>query len=405
MTAAAFARLLIPDVRGLPRAFWLLFAAALIDRVGGFAHAYLAIYLTSGGGVSLGAAGLLISLMSLGGVVGSPLGGALADRLGRKPMLVGGLLLTAASWLHVGASRSVEHIGAAVFLAGLASSLARPAMVAAIADVVPEGDRRRAFGLHYWAINLGFACAASLAGLLASTSWSLVFTLDAMTSILAAGVLFVAMRHVRAAPGGTEAPARMSLVDVLRGPLRDGIFMLLVLQGFTEAAMFMQAHVGLAAEMRADGLVAQYGPLLAINGVLIVLLQPSVTQLSARLRSTVVLGAGSLLVGLGFFLTAFSDAWFEHAAAIAVWTLGEILLASTMPAVISRLAPPHRRATYQGLFQMSWPAAAFAPAAGAFVLEHAGSLALWGGCLFLGVAGALIQVRLHRSPRMRSVDG
>lgn len=398
MPPPSLARLLIPDVRGLPRAFWLLFAAALIDRIGGFAYTYLAISLTSGGRVSLGEAGVIISLLSFGGVLGAPFGGALADRIGRKPVLVAGLLLTAAAWIHVGFARGTVHVGVAVLLAGVASSLARPAMVAAIADVVPEGDRRRAFGFHYWAINLGFAFSASVAGLLAHVSWNLVFTLDALTSILAAALLWTAMRHVAPAPAMEGERARA--IDVLRGPLRDPVFLLLVAQGFMTACMFMQANVALAAEMRTDGLAAQYGPIIAINGVLIVLLQPTMSQVSERFRSTAVLGSGVLLVGLGFFLTAFCDRWWEHVLAISVWTIGEILLASTMPAVITRLSPPHRRATYQGLYQMAWPAASFAPALGALVLDHLGSLALWGACLVLGVIGVGIQVRLDRSPRM-----
>src|SRR5688572_2530069 len=97
--AVPLGRLLIPDVRGLPRAFWLLFAAALIDRLGGFAGVYLALYLTGPRQASAGEAGVIWSVLSLGGVIGAPLGGALADRIGRKPILVGGLVLTACNYL------------------------------------------------------------------------------------------------------------------------------------------------------------------------------------------------------------------------------------------------------------------------------------------------------------------
>ncbi len=392
----------MPDVRGLPRAFWLLFSAALIDRVGGFAIAFLAIFLTSRAHVSVAVAGVIVSLLALGGLIGAPAGGAVADRIGRKPVLVGGLLLTAASWLHVSFARGTVHIAVAVFVAGVMSSLARPAMVAAIADVVPEADRRRAFGLHYWAINLGFAVSAIAAGALAHVSWSLVFGLDAATSVVAAALLWSAMRDAlpeRAPVRAGESPMRAALRG-FSDIARDGVFMLLVLQGFLMASAFQQSWVPLAAELERDGLSTQYGPLLAVNGVLIVLLQPTAVQVTARLRSTYVLGTGSALVGTGYFLTAFCDHGWQYALAIAVWTLGEILLASTMPAVIARLAPADRRATYQGVYMLSWSAASFAPAAGAFVLERAGSLALWGGCLAAGLVGVLVQVRLDRSPRM-----
>jgi MFS family permease len=398
VTATALARLLVPDVRGLPRAFWLLFTAALIDRVGGFVLPFLAIYLTSLSDVSLGTAGFILSLVALGGLVGGPVGGALADRYGRKPLLIGGLLSTAAVWMGVAFIEDLTLLGVAIFTGGVTSSLARPAMVAAIADVVPEEHRRRAYGLHYWAINLGFAFAASIAGLLVGVSWTLVFFLDAATSILAAALLFVAMKDAAPVIDGRTAPP--SLKEIAAGPLRDTVFMLLVIEGLFSAAMFAQAGVPLAEEMRRDGIVALYGPLLAINGLLIVLLQPSLTQVSARLRSTWALGAGSFLVGGGFLLTGIADRAWQHGTAIAVWTLGEILLASTMPAVIAKLAPADRKATYQGLYHLSWSVAAFAPAAGALILQHAGGRVLWGLCFVAGLVGVLIQMRLDRSPRM-----
>ena len=85
-------RLFFPDTSGLPPAFWLLLAATLIDRLGGFAHVYLALFLTGPAGVDLGTAGMMISLLAVGGVVGTTVGGSLADRIGRKPLILAGMV-------------------------------------------------------------------------------------------------------------------------------------------------------------------------------------------------------------------------------------------------------------------------------------------------------------------------
>lgn len=393
-------RLLIPDVSKLPRTFWLLFASAVVDRLGGFGVVYLSIWLAGPDaptGVTVAAAGLAISLFSLGGLVGGPLGGALADRVGRKPVLVGGLLATAASFLVLGQMHTLVTIAGATLLVGTSSNLGRPAMTAAIADVVPAEHRRRAFGLHYWAINLGFAFSAAVAGALAPLGPALVFGLDAFTSVLAAALLLLAMRDV---PRGGSGAARPGFAALLTGPARDGLMMLVVLVGFMNAMMFHQASVVLAAEMRTDGLDGLYGPLLAINGVLIVLLQPTLTQVTARLRAHRVIAAGCLLVGGGFFLTAFADGALGHGLAIAVWTVGEILLASTIPTVITRLAPEAMRASYQGMYGLAWSVSAFAPALGAWVVARGGASLVWTACLVLGLLGASLQPRLGRSPRM-----
>lgn len=388
-------RLFFPDTSGLPPAFWLLLAATLIDRLGGFAHVYLALFLTGPAGVDLGTAGMMISLLAVGGVVGTTVGGSLADRIGRKPLILAGMVMTASGYIALSQLSAVPGIAVCLFAVGVAGSLPPPAMAAAIADVVMPEDRRRAYSLQFWAINLAFAFAATVAGLLVKVAWSLVFLIDAATSLLAAALLWIWMRD-RYVP----ALAAAAELGTQRGPLRDKTFRGLFVVGLLTAAMYNQASVALAAEMTADGLVASYGPLIAINGILIGVLQPFSTRTTATIAPVPLLAVGSLLIGLGFGLTALADTAAAHAACIVVWTLGEILLSSTASAAVAGLAPADQRARYQGAWQASWSAAALAPAAGAFVLARAGSPVLWGGCAAIGVIGALLVARLGRDPRL-----
>lgn len=389
------ARLFVPDTRGLPAAFWVLLTATLIDRLGGFAHVYLALYLTGPAGVDVGTAGLLISLLAVGGVVGTAVGGSLADRLGRKPLILTGMVMTAGGFVTLSQLSWLPAIAACLFAVGVAGSLPRPAMAAAIADVVAPEDRRRAYSLQFWVINLAFAFAATVAGLLVKVAWNLVFLIDAATSLLAATLLWLWMRdRYVPTPGIASAPGSP------RGPLSDKTFRGLFAVGLLTAAMYNQANVALAAEMTADGLAVSYGPLIAINGILIGLLQPFSTRTTASIAPVPLLAIGSLLIGLGFGLTAFADTAYAHGACIVVWTLGEILLSSTASAAVAGLAPADQRARYQGAWQASWSAAALAPAAGAFVLARAGSPALWGGCAAIGVLSALMAARLGQDPRL-----
>ena len=79
--------------------------------------------------------------------------------------------------LALGLARDLWAVALGALLLGMFAEAARPAFGAMMIDVVPEKDRLRAFSLNYWAINLGFACAAVLAGLAARPttcccSWS-----------------------------------------------------------------------------------------------------------------------------------------------------------------------------------------------------------------------------------------
>jgi MFS family permease len=76
-----------------------------------------------------------------------------------------------------------------------------------------------------------------------------------------------------------------------------------------------------------------------------------------------------------------------YAATVLLWTLGEIAFNAVGPALVADLAPPHLRGRYNGVFGMSFGAAAFiAPIVGTLTLQHLGEGWLWSGCLVTSVA-------------------
>jgi MFS family permease len=98
----------------------------------------------------------------------------------------------------------------------------------------------------------------------------------------------------------------------------------------------------------------------------------------------------------------------SYAAAIAVWTLGEIAQAPVGPAIVADLSPVARRGSYQGLYLMAWGAASCcAPALGSFILGQWGSSALWVGCGLLVGLCAVGHVALggSRGRRLAVVRG
>jgi MFS family permease len=272
-----------------------------------------------------------------------------------------------------------------------------------VADLVPEADRTRAFGALYWAANLGFAVASLMAGMAASASFTLLFVLDGLTSLACGAIVLLGLPETR--PERGALPARSMVIDVVT-PFRDPAFVRFFVISVLVALVFFQIQVAMPLDMREHGLgAAAYGALVALNGALVVLLQPFTGRLVARLPRRSALALGAALNGAGFGLLGVGHTIPTYALAIVVLTLGEIVMAPLNPAVIASLAPSHLRGTYQGAFGLAISlAACLAPILGSVVLGTWGGEALWAGCAVLGLVSAAGHLTSGaRAPRVAAV--
>ncbi|MDQ1037119.1 MFS family permease [Streptomyces sp. V3I8] len=383
-------------VSGLPREFWWLWTSTLVNRLGAFVATFMALYLTLDRGYSASYAGLVASLHGLGGVISSLGAGVLTDRLGRRPTLLVAQSSTAVSVALLGFMHHPVAIAAVAFLVGMASNASRPAVQAMIADIVRPEDRVRAFSLNYWAINLGFAVSSAAAGFIAQYSYLAGFLLEAGMTMACAVVVFAKLPESRPQP--VERVAGEPEVG-LRTVLRDGRFMSVVGLSFLVAVIFQQGFVGLPVAMGAAGFTpADYGLVIAVNGVLIVVLQIPVTRFIQDRDPRRLLVVSSLLAGYGFGLTAFAGSVGVFMLTICVWTLAEIVNAPTQTGLVVRLSPVQGRGRYQGMYTMSWSVAALvAPLMSGVVIDRYGAAWLWGLCAVVGTVAGVGYGALMRS--------
>jgi MFS family permease len=389
MPSAALRRAARETVSGLPREFWWLWTSTLVNRLGAFVATFMALYLTLDRGYSASYAGLVASLHGLGGVVSSLGGGVMADRLGRRPTLLVAQGSTAAAVALLGFVQDPVAIAAVAFLVGVASNASRPAVQAMMADIVRPEDRVRAFSLNYWAINLGFAVSSMGAGFIAEVSYRAGFLIEAGMTAVCAVLVFLRLPESRPRRAAAEVAedSEVSLLTVVR----DGRYMGVVGLSFLVALIFQQGSVGLPVAMGEAGFTpADYGMAIAVNGVLIVVLQIPVTRVIQHRDPRSLLVVSSLLAGYGFGLTAFAGSVGVFALTVCVWTLAEIVNAPTQTGLVVQLSPVHGRGRYQGMYTLSWSAAALiAPLLSGVVIDRFGAKWLWGVCAVVGTAAAL----------------
>ncbi len=374
---------------GLPRPFWFLFGGMFVTRCGAFVLPYLALYLTQARHLSVAKAGLIMALYGAGATAAAPIGGFLADRVGRRFTMLLALLGGGASMIALGFVERVEWLAPAIFVVAALTEMYRPGMNAAVSDLLSGPDRVRAMGLVYWVINLGYAIGLTVGGALASVSFRWLFVGDGLTTI-AFGLLVAAGVPESRPVAAPRAPheKRPALWKEFVAPYRDRHFVAFLLLSFVVATVFTQNASTFPLDMSARGLdKSEIGFVLALNGLLIVLVQPFLGAMLAPHDRSRVIALGALTIGAGFGLHLFAATPLAYAAAVVVWTLGEMAVLPVSNALTADLAPAELRGRYMGAYSMSFGAAVcVAPVAGTWLLETLGRTGLWAACF---VAGAL----------------
>jgi MFS family permease len=396
---------MISDLRSLPRSFWVLFAGTFINRFGTFVWPFLTIYLTRRGH-TLAEAAWAVSGFGAGAIFGSALGGWLSDHIGRRNTIVLGTFSTAASVMLLYTATSLPAIIACTVLVGLTSGAYHPAASALLVDIVPGAQRVRAYAAFRLAANAGFACGASVGGLLANHSLFWLFGGDAMTTAIYGIIAILWLPHGLRAQT-KNAPWR----DAFRVLTRDRAFHALWVAAFCSALVFAQfgstyslhiLRLGLTFDAPGFHLAPEivYGLLIAWNGVLVVFTELPLTSLTLRFDARRVMALGYILIGLGFGLNAWCQSISTLLLAMTIFTVGEMISAPTTSAFVARLAPERLRGRYMGMLALAWNGAGILGPQFGFRLFGLDPRFVWFGCAVLGLIAAATTLAFGRSARL-----
>ncbi|MBW5481119.1 MFS transporter [Streptomyces bambusae] len=390
---------MLTTFRGLPPTVWTVFAGTIINRLGFLVTPFLVFFLAHRG-VTGTQTSYVLGALGAGNLIGPALGGLLADRIGRRPTMLLGLLGSAAAQGALFAAPGVATMAAAALLVSAAGAVVPPAAYALLADTVDAQRRQRAYALLGWGVNIGTAVAGVLGGFLAAHGYWLLFAVDATTMLVYAAV--VATRLTEPARTAPE-PAGAGAVGVGRGAgtgygvvFRDRLVLALLPLFGIQLFVYSLTEVALPLAVHDSGLSpAVYGAMAAVNAVLVVALQPLATARLAHLPQLPVQSAGSLLIAAGVALTGVADSVAGYAFSVVVWSLGEVVVAGIAAAVIANLAPPYARGRYQGAFSWTWGLARFAALTlGVTLYTGLGPAVLWWTALLAGALSAAVILAL-----------
>ncbi|KQX09729.1 MFS transporter [Streptomyces sp. Root431] len=380
--------------RGLPPVVWTIFAGTIVNRLGYLVTPFLVFFLASRG-VTGTDTSYVLGALGAGNLIGPAVGGILADRIGRRPTMLIGLIGAAAAQGALFLAPGVWTMAAASLLISTAGSTVSPAAYALLADAVDSERRQRAYALFGWGVNIGTAVAGVLGGYLAAHGYWLLFAVDAGSMLLYAGVVATRLKEPTRAKTPKTADRQTKDRQTKDGigygvVLRDRLALLLLPLFGIQLFVYSLTEVALPLAVRDSGLSpAVYGAMAAVNAVLVVGLQPFATARLAKLPQLAVQSAGSVLIAAGVALTGLADGIAGYTVSVVVWSLGEVVVAGIAAGVVANLAPSHARGRYQGAFSWTWGVARFAAlTVGVAAYTTLGPAALWWTALAAGTAAA-----------------
>jgi predicted MFS family arabinose efflux permease len=354
---------------------------------------FMALYLFEKRGVSMAMVGVVILIAGVCSAVAQLFAGSIADRFGRRPLLILTLFCSFLVFLGmaflIGTSASIPAIVAAFTLVRSFLMMQRPAISATVVDLSPPERLTETYGLLRIGGNLGFAAGPAIGGFLASSfTYAWLFGLAGIITLIALIFMFFAFRESHG-----QATSRVSVVSVLSAAkdmdllvftLLSMLVFLVMGQLSSTLSVYTVSHAGFST--------TQFGFLLTLNGLIIVVFQYPLTLILKRYRLYVSLVTGAILYGLGYLTMTWVGSYSLAIGAIALVTAGEIVFAPTTSAVVGEMAAENWRGRYMAFAGLAETVGfSFGPLIGGFLLDayptHPGYI--WGTIASLAFAAAI----------------
>lgn len=395
-----------------PSQFWIVVAATFIDRLGGaMLFPFFTLYLTRKFEIGMTEVGAIFGMFSLSSFIGSMIGGAMTDRVGRKSMLLFGLVMSALSALLMGIIDNLTIFLVVTLIVGTLSDIGGPAHQSLIADILPEHQRASGFGILRVAFNLSVVIGPLIGGFMASRSYLALFITDAITSCITAVILFFTLKETFKPAEEGKIPE--SVGTTFKGyltVLKDTAFVWFIFASILMTLVYLQMNTTLAVYLRNVHSVNEqgFGYILSLNAIMVVLFQFSITRWINKFKPLLVMTAGTLLYAFGFAMYGAVGAFFLFLVAMAIITIGEMFVAPVGQAIVARLAPEDMRGRYMAVNGFTWLIPfAIGPLLAGLIIDNFDPRILWylAGAVGLIAAGVFysLQWRADKA-KYRAID-
>jgi MFS family permease len=388
--------------REYPNQFWIIVGANFVDRIGGaLIFPFFALYITKHFQVGMTEVGVMFALFSISDMFGHMIGGALTDYLGRKGMIIFGLVVSAITTLGMGLVDKLIWFYVLGIVAGLFAEASGPAHQAMLVDILPEKKRADGFGIMRVAANLAVAIGPAIGGFIATYSYLVLFAADTVTSLITALIVARTIKETR--PKAKETEEKEGFKETFIGyrkVLTDRKFMAFLMVSTIATIVYTQMYGTLSVFLRdVHGVPeAGYGWLMTLNAGMVVLFQFMITRKISDKPPMLILALGSALYVIGFGMYGFISLYGLFMLAMVIITIGEMVVIPVAQAYVGKAAPEDMRGRYSGVMGFSWMIPwMVGPLLAGLIMDNGDPNWVWYGCAILGTISVIGFLWLRKS--------
>ncbi len=344
--------------RGLPKPLYTLFLVTVVNSVGIFVFPFMTLYLTGRLNMSQSEAGRFMFIISMVYIPAGFIGGKLADRLGRKKIMVVAQIISGALYIPCGFAALAEYVPVLILASVFFDGITDPARSAMMTDLTTPENRRTAFSLTYLGHNLGFAVGSLIAGFLFEHSTSWLFWGNGIA--IFAAIYIVALKVPETKPTQQQIDATIgsgSTEEAYKGNLLQALSsrpFLIIFTMITTWYGFVYAQHRFALPLQSKeffGLsgAAIFGTCMTLNAALVIFLSTPVMALTRKWKPINAVALAGVFYAIGFGMIGISrNLWLLYLSTI-LWTLGEIVNATNEGAYVANHTPISHRGRFNAV--------------------------------------------------------
>lgn len=345
--------------------------------------------------------GLLMAVYSLMQLLFAPMWGRISDRIGRKPVIMIGILGLSISFFLMAISTELWMLFAARIIGGLLSSANMPTVMAYVADITSEEDRGKGMGIIGASVGLGFIFGPAIGGIFSQSSLNTPFYLAGATSLLTfLLVTFVLKESLTVEQRNSQAKEKTSLLKAFNGP----VSVLFVLQLFVSLSLSgLEATFAYFAAEKAGLGAVELGYIFMIMGLAGAIVQGGlVGRMTKKLGEGTVIQLGIFISAIGFALILLIEGFGTAALFLTVFGVGNGLIRPSVSSLLTKKSTAGHGSTTGLLSSFDSLGRIIGPPLGGWLFSIAIGMPYISGILLSVIALILYQIYQARTKNSHS---